>query len=64
MSEKRQSNFELLRILCMVLIVGYHITGQTRMNVRGIGDGIEYYYSILIGSAGRLVCNTFVMIKT
>lgn len=60
--ERRQSNFELLRILCMVLIVGFHITGQTGMDGCGLGDGIAYYYCIFIGSAGRLVCNTFVMI--
>ncbi|MDE7324477.1 MAG: acyltransferase [Lachnospiraceae bacterium] len=60
--EKRQSNFEWLRILCMFLIVGFHITGQTNMDGYGTGDGIVYYYCILIGSAGRLVCNTFVMI--
>lgn len=60
--EKRQSNFELLRILCMFLIVGFHIVDQTKMSECGLGDGIAYYYCILIGSAGRLVCNTFVMI--
>lgn len=60
--EKRQSNFELLRILCMVLIVGIHITTQTAMDGLGIKDGISYYYVTFIGSAGRLVCNTFVII--
>lgn len=60
--EKRQSNFELLRIVCMVLIVGIHITGQTNMDEYVVRDGISYYYCVLIGSAGRLVCNTFVMI--
>lgn len=28
----------------------------------GIEDGSIYYYCVLIGSAGRIVCNTFVMI--
>lgn len=60
--KRRQSNFELLRIICMFLIVGFHITGQTQMNEYGIKDGSVYYYCIFIGSAGRLVCNTFVMI--
>lgn len=60
--EKRQSNFELLRILCMVLIVGFHMIGQTKMDGCGPEDGIAYYYCIFMGSAGRLVCNTFVMI--
>lgn len=60
--EKRQSNFELLRILCMLLIIGIHITTQTAMDGIKINDGINYYYVTLIGSAGRLVCNTFVII--
>lgn len=60
--KKRQSNFELLRILCMFLIVGLHIVRQTKMDGYMPQDGINYYYCVLIGSAGRLVCNTFVMI--
>lgn len=60
--EKRQSNFELLRILCMILIVGIHITTQTEMGGLDISDGISYYYVTMIGSAGRFVCNTFVII--
>ncbi|MBQ2405990.1 MAG: acyltransferase, partial [Lachnospiraceae bacterium] len=60
--EKRQSNFELLRILCMLLIMGIHITTQTAMDGIKINDSINYYYVTLIGSAGRLVCNTFVII--
>lgn len=59
---KRQSNFELLRILCMILIVGIHITTQTAMNGLGIKDGLSYYYATFIGSAGRFVCNTFVIV--
>lgn len=57
----RQSNFELLRLLCMILIVSYHMTKQTKMATYTSYDGI-YYYCLLISSAGRFVCNTFVMI--
>ncbi len=46
----------------MVLIVGFHMIGQTKMDGCGPEDGIAYYYCIFMGSAGRLVCNTFVMI--
>ena len=46
--EKRQSNFELLRIVCMLLIMGLHITRQTKMGDYLIGDGVDYYYSILL----------------
>lgn len=61
-SVSRQSNFELLRIVCMIFIIGIHMTTQTKMDTYTASDGIAYYYCLFIGSAGRLVCNTFVMI--
>jgi len=59
---KRQSNFELLRILCMFFIIGIHILSQTKLGSLKPNDGISYYYVTFLGSAGRFVCNTFVMI--
>ncbi len=58
----RKSNFELLRIVCMFFILGVHIVTQTSMNNIGPESGIVYYYIVFLESAGRLVCNTFVMI--
>ena len=59
---KRQSNFELLRIICMFFIMGIHIVSQTALGSVGISDGISYYYLTILSSAGRLVCNTFVIV--
>ena len=56
----RSSNLELLRILCMLLIIGDHITGQ---------GGIANYSTLpssfafcLIGCGSRIACSVFVLI--
>lgn len=56
----RNSDWELLRILCMLLIIGDHLTGQS---------GITSYASLpssflfcLLGSGSRLACNVFVLL--
>lgn len=61
--KSRQSNFELLRIICMLCIITFHLVMQTAIGKSySHKDGLIYYYFIFGGSAGRLVCNTFVMI--
>lgn len=56
----RSSNLELLRILCMLLIIGDHITGQ---------GGIANYSTLpssfafcLIGCGSRIACSVFILI--
>lgn len=56
----RASNLELLRILCMLLIIGDHLTGQ---------GGIARYDTLpasfafcLIGCGSRIACSIFVLI--
>ncbi len=62
MAEKkpRASNLELLRILCMLLIIGDHLTGQG-----GIADYGSYASSFafcLIGCGSRIGCSVFILI--
>ena len=56
----RASNLELLRIVCMLLIIGDHLTGQ---------GGIADYSSLpssfvfsLIGCGSRIACTVFVLV--
>lgn len=56
----RSSNLELLRILCMLLIIGDHITGQS-----GIADYSALPASFafcLIGCGSRIACSVFILI--
>lgn len=58
----RQSNMELLRIICMAIIIVFHILTQTKAGSLSIETGINYILVIISGFGGRLVCNCFVMI--
>lgn len=58
----RQSNFEFLRIVCMISIMVYHIWLQTDAGKLQSGDGAAYFFFVFLGYGGRLVCNCFVMI--
>ena len=56
----RSSNLELLRILCMLLIIGDHLTGQS-----GIADYTTLPSSFafcLIGCGSRIACSVYVLI--
>ena len=56
----RSSNLELLRILCMLLIIGDHLTGQG-----GIADYTTLPSSFvfcLIGCGSRIACTVFVLV--
>ena len=56
----RSSNLELLRILCMLLIIGDHLTGQG-----GIADYTTLPSSFafcLIGCGSRIACSIFILI--
>ena len=58
--KERQANLELLRILCMLLIIGDHLTGQS-----GIADYTTLPSSFafcLIGCGSRIACSVFVLI--
>lgn len=56
----RASNLELLRILCMLFIIGDHLTGQG-----GIADYSTFSSSFafcLIGCGSRIACSIFILI--
>ena len=56
----RASNLELLRILCMLLIIGDHLTGQG-----GIADYSTLpssFFFCLIGCGSRIACTIFVLV--
>lgn len=58
----RQSNFEALRIVCIISIVVLHIWTQTEAINLKPDAGWPYFLFVLFGYGGRLVCNCFVMI--
>ena len=58
----RQSNFEILRILCMISIMVLHIWTQTEAFDLKPDAGWSYFFFVLFGYGGRLVCNCFVMV--
>lgn len=56
----RASNLELLRILCMLFIIGDHLTGQG-----GIADYSTFSSSLafcFIGCGSRIACSVFILI--
>lgn len=63
--QPRQSNFELLRIVAMLLIVTHHyVVNSTVLSCFGGGgaDLVNYAFLKLIGAWGKMAINPFVMI--
>ena len=56
----RASNLELLRILCMLLIIGDHLTGQG--GIADYGTLPSSFAFCLIGCGSRIACSVFVLI--
>lgn len=56
----RASNLELLRILCMLLIIGDHLTGQG--GIADYGTLSSSFAFCLIGCGSRIACSVFVLI--
>lgn len=44
--KKRQSNFELLRIICMFLIVAGHVTWQTKFSYDELNLVHQYLFKV------------------
>lgn len=60
--EQRESNFELLRIICMLLIIAGHLTKQSGiLEVPGLP--INKCVAVVFGSASGIADNVFVMIS-
>lgn len=60
---KRQSNFELLRMISMFLIVSTHLTNQSSIASSDI-YGYNRLFTEFISSGGRICVNLFLMIGT
>lgn len=57
----RQSNLELLRILCIIAIIGDHFTGQNALvSFAGVPEACFY---ILVTSLSRVGCSVFVILS-
>lgn len=60
MKQPRQSNIELLRILCMLAILGDHLTGQSGIAVFGQSLPQTFAFALL-GCGARIACSVFVL---
>ena len=60
--KKRQSNLEILRILCMIAIIADHFSGQSGVCAANDGSLFANIFYIVITSGSRVACNTFVLI--
>ena len=58
-SNTRQSNIELCRIIAMLMIVAGHLTQQSGILHRG---GVNYKWAVILGSGSGIADNIFVMI--
>lgn len=61
MKSIRNSNLELLRILCILAIIGDHFTGQSGIVEWG-GIGTNFFYCA-VTSMSRVACSVFVIIS-
>ena len=62
MGKERQSNFEILRIIAMILIVAGHFAYQTGAMEQT--TGMNYVFTLFWGSANRIAVNLFLMLGT
>lgn len=60
MKNERQSNLELLRIICMILIVSLHFITQSGIQKNDTLFHLAFY--TFLRSFGRIACSVFVMI--
>lgn len=64
MSKKRNSSFELLRIICMFLIIASHYSVHGGFGAFALGDlSPNVMYIQILSLFGRLSCSVFVMIS-
>ena len=52
MHKERQSNWELMRIIAMLLIIAGHFVGQSQASE--ILSGADLYAAVFLGSASRV----------
>ncbi len=68
MRKERDSNFELLRIICIFLIVMSHCILHSCANSREILEPVQlnlnHFFSIMVGTWGRLAVEIFVILSS
>ena len=57
---ERSSNFELMRIVAMLMIVAGHFINQSGLKINS--DGVDLYVLTYLGSASRIAVNMFIML--
>ena len=60
---KRQSNFELLRIVAMLMIVFHHFAYHGAFNYDSTSISISYFWYSLIIMGGKIGVNIFILIS-
>lgn len=58
--KERQSNLELLRILCALFVLAFHLISQS--DALGDLNTQNFTFSFFFHAGGRMACNVFVMI--
>ncbi len=58
--KERQSNLELLRILCALFVLAFHLISQS--DALGDLNTQNFTFSVFFHAGGRMACNVFVMI--
>lgn len=59
-TQQRRSDWELLRILCMLFIIGDHVTGQS--GVASYAELPAAFGFCLLGGGSRIACDVFVLL--
>lgn len=59
--DERNSNLELLRIICIIAIIGDHFTGQSGIVERGSFTASLFYSTVI--SLSRVSCSVFIIIS-
>lgn len=57
-TQQRNSNMELLRIICMFLIVALHASSQS--GIREMSLSVNQFFALLMSQFGRIAVATFV----
>ena len=61
MENKRKSNFELLRIICMIMIIFHHFAVHSAFNTQIVG--INNFWILFIRMGGKIGVNIFFLIS-
>lgn len=60
--KKRQSNIEFLRIICIIMIIFYHMSNYSNINLKTQNISFNKVYFQFIQSGGKVAVNVFMII--